>query len=264
VEHILSSRLFNSRGGTLLVGGAAAVLAAIVVLVYVAQYRHNVNASNAEVTVLVAKRLITKGTPGNYVGSAGLFAPTTVVQKHVRTGAITDPAALRGRVAISDIYPGQQLTVADFSVALTDALPTHLAQTQRAIAIPIDSAHGLVGQLQPGDHVDVYAGFNVDSARGGGSGPVIKLLMQNALILRVPGVHTGIGAGSSSNVVLRASYQQAAEIAFASDNGKIWLVARPNANAQPTPPELVTVESLLLGVPPVTVYRNLRRYVAVR
>jgi Flp pilus assembly protein CpaB len=263
VENILSSRLLNSRGGTLLVGGIAAVLAAIVVLVYVAQYRHNINAGNAQVTVLVAKRLIPKGTPGGYVGTAQLFAPTSIVQKRVAEGAISDPSALRGRVAVADIYPGQQLTVNDFSAALTDALPTHLAQTQRAIAVPIDSAHGLVGQLQPGDHVDVYAGFNVDSARGGGSGPVLKLLMQNALILRMPGVHTGIGSTNSSNVVLRANYQQAAQIAFASDNGKLWLVARPNANVQPTPPELVTVDTVLLGVPPVTAYRNLRHYVAV-
>jgi hypothetical protein len=46
VESVLSSRLLNSRGGTLFVGGAAAVLAAIVVLVYVSQYRNNVNAGN--------------------------------------------------------------------------------------------------------------------------------------------------------------------------------------------------------------------------
>jgi len=254
MESVLSSRLLNSRGGTVLVGAAAAVLALVIVLVYVSHYRNSVNAGNTKVKVLVATRVIEKGTPGSFISRAEYFAPQEIVQKQVLNGAITDPASIAGRVTTREIEPNQQLTVADFSVAAVDTLPAKLVKTQRAVAFPIDSAHGLLGQVQAGDYVDVYGVFNVDSAGRCGSGAVIKLLLPNALVLRVPGAASGgIGGTKSQNMVLRAGYPQAANIALAAEAGTLYLTARPSANAAPTPPQLQTVQRLLLGVPPVTV-----------
>jgi Flp pilus assembly protein CpaB len=254
MESVLSSRLLNSRGGTLLLGGGAAVLAAIVVLVYVSQYRSNVNAGNTKVKVLVSRSFIEKGTPGNYIGRAELFAPQAILQKQILDGAISDPAALRNRVALHDINPGEQLTLADFSVPGLDTLPTNLAKGERAVGFSIDASRGLVGNLTAGDHVDVYGIYNVDSIGRCGSGPVLKLLMQNALIMRFPTAGGGgIGGSRGQTVVLRANYQQAANIALTADTGRIYLLARPAANAKATPPQLQTVQQLLLGVNPVTV-----------
>jgi Flp pilus assembly protein CpaB len=245
--------LLTTRGGTVAVGIGAAFLAAIAVLVYLNRYRETINSANQDVSVLVAKRLIPKGTPGTYIGTAELFAPTTFPQKRIAEGAISNPATIRGRVALHDIYPGEQMTLADFSTGLTDALATQLSPTQRAIAVPIDTAHGLIGQIQAGDRVDVYVGMNT------GQGPVIKLLMENTLVMRMPGDKSSFTGRKSSNVILRANYQQAANLAFAVDNGKIWLTARPSANARTTPPELVTAETLLFGIPPVTASRKIRQ-----
>jgi Flp pilus assembly protein CpaB len=254
VENILSSRLLNSRGGTLFVGGVAAVLAVIVVLVYVSQYRNNVNAGNSKVNVLVARSFIEKGTPWNYIGRAELFAPQAILQKHILEGAVTDPVALRDRVALHDINPGEQLTLADFSVGVVDTLPTKIAKSERAVGFSIDTPRGLVGNLAAGDHVDVYGIFNVDSVGRCGSGPVLKLIMQNALILRFPGASGGgLGGNRGSTVVLRANYSQAANIALTAQVGTIYLTARPAANSKPTPPSLQTVQQLLFGVAPVTV-----------
>ena len=47
--------------------------------------------------------------------------------------------------------------------------------------------------------------------------------------------------------------QQAADLAFASDNGKLWLVLRPRTGAKPSTATMVTPETLLLGVNPVMV-----------
>lgn len=255
---LLNHRLLSTRGGTVLVGAFAAVIAGIFVLIYINQYRDSVRSSDATTTVLVAKRLIQKGTPGAYIGSEKLFVPTSVPRAKVRESAIADPVSFRGLVAAADIFPGQQLTLADF-VPASEAFSTRLAQEQRAIAVPLDSAHGLTGILNAGDHVDVFVGFN-ESRNGGGGRPVVKLLMQNALVLSAPGAKTGIGAGNSSNVVLKVDYQRAAELAFATDNGRVWVVLRPIANVKPTPPEAVTVESILFGVKPVTVNRKLREF----
>ncbi len=260
-----AQKLLSTRQGTIGAGVAAAVLAAFVLLLYLNQYRSSVSGSSAPVTVLVAKSLIEKGTPGDFVGVKELFQTTEAAQADVKTGAITDPAALRGRVAVNDIYPGQQMTVADFSASRTDALGATLADTQRAISVPLDSAHGMIGQVEAGDRVDVFAAFNVVPTVGPAAGkvvPVVKVIMQNALILDAPSSGgSGVGSNTEKNVVLRTNRDQAAEIAWVADNGKIWVVLRPRAGAPATKPGIVTAESLLLGVKPVAVYGNARKLV---
>jgi Flp pilus assembly protein CpaB len=253
MQAILNHRLLSTRGGTAALGVLAAVVAGVFVLLYLNQYRNSVKASSGPVTVLVAKKLIHKGTPGDYVGSANLFVPTKVPESKAIVGAVTDPVAFRGRVAVDDIFPGQQITVADFSLAASAAIQTKLVKAQRGIAVPLDTTHGLLKHISPGDHVDIFVGFNAPR-------PVIKLLMQNALVLSTPGAANGVGGAKSSSVIIRANYQRAAELAFAADNGKLWVVLRPAANVRATPPEAVTIESMLFGVQPITVQKHLRDF----
>jgi Flp pilus assembly protein CpaB len=258
-------RLMSTRGGTLIVGGAAALLAGTILLVFISQYRDTVNASTKPVTVLVAKQVIAKGTPGDLVGSQSMFQTTTVPRDQVKSGAIADPSVLRGRVATDAIFPGQQLTTSDFETKPSGDLNYQITGTQRAVAIPLDSAHGLIGLVHTGDHVDVMAGFNVvpiarngvPTTNSGQPRPVLKRIIQNALVLSAPSsTPSGIGAGTSSNVVLRLSDSQAADVAFAVDNGKVWLTLRPQSGGKQTTPGIVTIETELLGIKPITALRS--------
>ena len=235
--------LIGSRRGTLLIGGGAAVLAAIVLIVYLKHYRSSVNSANASIPVLVAKDLIQKGAPGNLVATNHDFQVRSIHKPQVGIGALTDPASLRGLVAAHDIYPGQQLTTADFVAVAPYALQTQLSGKSRAISVPFDASHGMAGQIGPGDRVDVYV--YEGSAGAGGSG-FLKLLMQDALVLRTES--TGASPGT---VVLRATGPQAAQMAFAADTGKLWLVLRPASGAKPSKPGIVTITRLLLGATPV-------------
>jgi Flp pilus assembly protein CpaB len=235
-----AENLLSSRRGTLLIGGGAALLAAIILVVYLKHYRSSVNAAEASVSVLVAKDLIQKGAPGTFVASRHQYQVAPYHEKQVEVGAISDPGTLRGLVAVHDIYPGQQLTLSDFVAAAPYALQTQLTGTFRAIQVPFDAPHGMADQLQPGDHVDVYVFENV--AGPGGTQSWLKQLMQDALILKT--ATTGAAPGT---VVLRGTAIQAAEMAFAADTGKLWLVLRPASGAKPSKPGLITVERLLLG-----------------
>ena len=254
----LAHKLFSTRGGTLILAGLAAVLATVAVLVYVHNYRSSVKSGGVPATVLVASKLIPKGMPGNLVATQHLFQATAIRESQVRTGALSDPSSLAGRVAATDIYPGQQLTDVDFTFS-GGTVATNLAGAERAIVLPLDAAHGLIGTVNPGDKIDVYVGFNliaVDSAGrpAGSSGrPVLRLLAQNVPVITIGGVNRGgIGASNTgTTVTLKVSPVQASELAFASDNGKIWLVLRPPTGGQSTPPNLVTAETILLGVPPI-------------
>jgi Flp pilus assembly protein CpaB len=235
-----AENLLSTRRGTLLIAGGAALLAAILLIVYLKNYRSSVNGSNATLSVLVAKDLIQKGAPGNLVASQQGYQVASIHKQDIEVGAITDPSALRDLVAAHDIYPGQQLTLSDFSVTPANTIQTQLTGKYRAIQVPFDGPHGMSGQIQPGDHVDVYVFENVQGP--GGSQNWLKQLMQNALVLR-----TAASGAAQGAVVLRASAVQAAEMAFASDSGKLWLVLRPASGARSVQPGLVTVERLLLG-----------------
>jgi pilus assembly protein CpaB len=181
-----------------------------------------------------------------------MFQATQIVTKQVSAGALADVAALRGKVAAVDIYPGQQLTAADFTTS--GGLPAKLAPAQRAVTVSLDSAHGMVGAVQNGDHVDVYAGFQLDNGTGR-TVPALRLLIPNVQVLKAGTTSstTGVGTGpnTTSDVTLNVNNAQAGELAFAADNGKVWLVLRP-ANATSTAaPSPVTVQSLLFAIKPV-------------
>ena len=58
--------------------------------------------------------------------------------------------------------------------------------------MPLDAAHGLIGEIEAGNRVDVYAGFNVipvDSAgrpvNGGQARPMLRLIMSDVPVLAV-------------------------------------------------------------------------------
>jgi pilus assembly protein CpaB len=256
MQNILTSRLLSTRGGTVVLGAIAALLAAIILLVYLNRYRESVTSSSAPQTVLVAKSLIPKGTSGVLVGQRELFQGATLPGDQIKEGAVTDPALLKGRVAVDDIYPGQQLTTADFSVVGVDTIATRITGAQRAISIAIDGAHGNIGQLVSGDHVDVWAGLSIIERDGGRERRVVSLVAADVLVMAAPGAPTGgggLGGGNAPapNVVLRLNNEQAAKVAFASDNGKLWLMLRPKSSATPTRPRLADVDSLLVGVKPL-------------
>jgi len=248
VQHILSSQLLATRKGTVMLGAASAVLAAVLLLVYLGQYRKSVSSGAAPITVLVAEKLISKGTSASVIGSDGLMQVLTIPRDQAKEGAVSDPVLLKGRVAVQDIYPGQQLTLADFTAATTDAIPTKLVRDQRAIAVPFDASHGMIGHIQPGDRVDIYVGLYDEAASSAGA--VLKLLAENVYVMSAPGVAGGgIGGSNSSNFVFRVRGADAAKIAWSTDNGTLWMVLRPGNNAEPVRPGNITGQTILKSRP---------------
>jgi Flp pilus assembly protein CpaB len=232
LENLAPSRLLKTRQGTIVIGVAAAVLAAILLLVYLSNYRNSVKGSTEPVTVLVAKRLIPKGTTGTTIATKSLYVVTTIPKGQLKIGAITDPAALTGKVVADDINPSDQLTTAKFTVATVGALASQLSGAWRAVALPtLDAWHGLAPDVQAGDHVDVYA-----QLKG-----VMGLVLADVLVLATPTQGTpGSTAPVSGNYILRVSSAKAPKFAYVGQNGSFWLVLRPATGAKATPSFFVT------------------------
>lgn len=259
-------RFTSSKSGTLVLGGLAALVAGALLLIYVAQVRQDANSQSATVSVLVANKLIPQSSSGDVIASQKWYSVVSTPNDQVKDGAITDPASISGKIASHDIYPNQQLTTSDFADAPTDAVTTKITGNQRAISIPLDSAAGLTPFLQAGDHVDILAGFNVIPIGANGaplSGnsqarPVEKVIAQDIKVLEVPSSSSSTtGTGSNTgNIVVQVTDQQAWDIAFAINNGTVFLAGTPQAGNVSSKPSLVTLETMLLGIPPVKVFHS--------
>jgi Flp pilus assembly protein CpaB len=249
-----AQRLIATRRGAVLLSALAALLAGILIVAYVHKYRSSVNSEGAPVTVLVAKQAIAKGTSGAVIASTGLYSATTIRQSQLLNGAFSDASSLRDKVVTRDVYQGSQLTAADFAPATADVAAS-LTKHQRIITVAFDSVHGNLANLQAGDHVDIYAIFNLvtvnkdgSPANGGISHTVLRMIMSNVDV-------NSIVKGGSIN--FKVTDVQATKLAFAADNGKLWLALRLAAGAKTAPPSLVTTETLMLGVKPQLVYGSL-------
>ena len=259
-------RFTSSRSGTLVLGGLAALVAGALLLIYVAQVRQDANSQSATVSVLVANRQIPQNSSGDVIASQKWYSVVSTPKDQVKDGAITDPASISGKIASHDIYPNQQLTTSDFADAPTDAVTTKITGNQRAISIPLDSAAGLTPFLQAGDHVDILAGFNVIPIGANGaplSGnsqarPVEKVIAQDIKVLEVPSSSSSTTgtSGNTGNIVVQVTDQQAWNIAFAINNGTVFLAGTPQAGNVSSKPSLVTLETMLLGIPPVKVFHS--------
>src|SRR6266498_5364506 len=217
VERLLPRDMLKTRNGTIAVGVGALVLATLLLLVYLSHYRSSVNGSTS-----LAKN--------------GLFQVTAIPKGELKEGAVTDPAVLQGQAAVADVYPGQQLTTANFAVTATSsALSGALTANWRAISISLDATHGIIPQVQTNDRVDVYV--QVNGAMG--------LLLSNVLVLQAPNqVAAGTTAPTSGNYIFRVPSGDAGRLAYAAQNAPIWLALRPQ-KAAPTHPALVNGSNLL-------------------
>ena len=209
MENIMSSKLFRTRQGTILLGVVAAVLAAIALIVYLNHYKSS--AAPATVEVLVAKHAIPQNTSGDVVASAGMYELKPYPQDQVASGAFTQPSQLENTFANTAINPGEQLVASDFGQS--SSISTALGRGQRAVVVPLDSPGQVGGQIAAGDSVDVYA--LISTASGA---PVVKEILQNMKVLNTD---------TDGNVTLIATPKEAGQLIFASGNDKIWLTLRP-------------------------------------
>jgi pilus assembly protein CpaB len=237
--------LLATRQGSLTLALLCAACAAGILMFALNNYKANLRAPTPQATVLVATGEIAKGTTGQTVASEGLYKSTPVLATQVVPGALSDAGELTGMTAQSDILPGEQLTTADFSAV--SGVTGLLSPTQRAVSVSIDEAHGDTDVLQAGDRVDVYATFAVSQKNSTLQGNEMVLLVRNALVLK-PASSTAVREGGTSvtgaSLVLAVSMQQAPEVGYAMDNGKLYLALAPS-NPSVTPKTLVTVAGII-------------------
>ena len=214
----------STRGGTVTVAALCALLAAAALLLFLRQYREDLTGSD-QARVLVARSLVPKGTPGEVVASERLYKIVRIPQSDLEDTAMTDPSDLGDRTATADIYPGHQFVVGDFEDA-GGHVGNRLTGFQRAMTAPVDPAHGMIGEIENGDRVDVVV--TTEGFTGGVQ--AARIAARDVLVLNVPSKPEG--SDDNQPATIRVSDEEAATIAAASDGGQVWLVLRPAVKAR--------------------------------
>jgi Flp pilus assembly protein CpaB len=229
--------LIATRRGAFTLAALCALLAVVVLLVAMNQFRHSVAGNAQQSTVLVSTAEIQKGTSADVLASKSLYKVVPVLATQISSGAITNAGSLVGKTAASTILPGEQLTFADFTTSKTTAAVSALTSpTERAIAVTLDAAHSVDGTLAAGDQVDVY-GDTGDSP----TTHVVALLVPDALVLKAPPLGTSAGT-----YVLGVSDTLSSRVMLTADNGQVWLALR-GTNASNPPATAVNRFNLYLG-----------------
>ena len=173
----------------LLVGGGAATAGFFA-------YQHESRRAGPAVPlgVLVATRVIIQGTTGDGIRQAGHYKLLSIPRSQMEDGAILNPAMLAGKVALYDIFPGQQLTASQFGPCACIATPSG---SLRAVILP--SPKVVEGRVTPGSHVDVLV------ARHG----ELRELYRNMSVLNV--------SDAGGKVTLKATLGQAGGLIYATD-----------------------------------------------
>ena len=263
------------RGTALVLALLLAVGATAAVFLYLSAVKKQHRAPIAnQVTVIVSKQDIPRGTSLNSLISAGAFTTIQIPRDAVVNGSVTDLSQLRGKTTSTFILQGEQISTArlEGSTQTTGGLlgipPGHQAVT---IQLNPQKVPGLV--LQTGDHVTVYATYtgvsviggaglkaalagksNSSSSSSGSTGQSTSTtdvgdftvdLVPDAQVLRVTN-ETQSTNGTSSNgdvfVTLALLPADAQRVVFSQEEGSVWLALLP-------PGEKGQPQGLIWGTP---------------
>ncbi len=208
---------------------ALALVAGLLTVFYVTNYKRDVRSAETSVDVYVAAKDIPSGTTGADVISDGYLAQQAVAKRSVTPGAISSPEQLANLVAGATIYTGEQVTTRRFTTEETKGIRAQLTGTQRAIAIAGNKQQTLGGTLKAGDHVDVVASWNVPEAI---QNHVARVILRGILVLEVP-ANTGTSEkltdpGEGANAVMLAlTDAQSQKLFWIAQNGTWTLALRP-------------------------------------
>lgn len=175
----------------LLIGGVAlALLTGILVFVAVSQVGGDDGGSATSVVtgdadVLVAKETIRQGSKLD----PDKFRIATFAEDDLVPNAISDPEAIIGQTATTDILRGQQLSRAHVASATdderADQLTFKVPDGYRGVGVAVDKVSTFGGLVVPGDRVDVIAVFEEreSDAPDAQKYKRVSTVLQNVLVL---------------------------------------------------------------------------------
>ena len=227
---------------------ALALVAGLLTVFYVTNYKREVRSAEADVTVYVASKDIAAGTSGEEVMSGGFLTKQEVAKRSVTPGAISTPEQLEGRLAAAPVYAGEQVTTRRFTTEQEKGVRAQLTGNKRALELPGSKQQLLAGTLQDGDHVDVVGSWNVPESD---TRHYARVFLRDVVVLNAPDSTDTTAKLTDPNngaysVMLMLTDSQAQKLWWVSQNGAWTLQLRPTNDAADSPESAESAGSLLL------------------
>jgi Flp pilus assembly protein CpaB len=219
-----------------------ALVAMLLTLFYVVNYRRTVEHNQATVQVYVAAHNIPAGTAGSDIVHGGALKVASVPRKSVVPGAISDPNQVASLVLSQPVYAGEQVTLRRFTDLHAQGVVGQLKGTMRAIQLPGDPNQLLAGTLHAGDHVDIVANLNTDNVPGS---HVVRIVLRDLTVLQPASTGSGAPGGQSPSVILAVTDTQVQRLYFVMKNADWTLELRPAIDAADSAERLDSLNSVL-------------------
>ncbi len=255
----------------LIIGVVLAILAALMVKVYLDQQKQRYDAAidraktevqESPVPVLVVNQDIPQGKAVDPT----MFEVVNAPASRVPPQAVSSMSAIAGMAAATNLTRGEPLTYSKLiPTNIQQPASTTLAMTvpagKRAITISVDNISGIAGMIKPGDYVDVLCLTDTpienpestpapqkDSKKT--PSETVFPLFQNILVLAKGQELTKdkgdkkVGAGDNT-ITLALTPQEASLIAFVQEQGKIRLILRSPQDSSVQSVPMANWEALL-------------------
>ena len=229
----------------ILIAVGLALVAMMLTLFYVTNYKRSVQKSTSGVSIYVASKDISAGTPGAEVAKNDLRIET-VQKRDVVPGAISSPSDVSGLVVAAPLYAGEQVTLRRFSDVAAQGIRSQLKGTLRAVQLAGDPNQLLAGTLEAGDHVDLVANLRLDSNT---NATATRIVLRDLLVLTPPNDpalgKVSASSGNGTSAVLAVTDTQVQRLFFVMKNADWTLELRPVVGAADSSERIDTLSTVL-------------------
>jgi pilus assembly protein CpaB len=257
----------RSRGLVVAIAIVLAVAAAAAVILYTQGVKEDAVRGGDLTPVIVSTVEIPANQQLDPLIDEGTFTEIQLPNDALVEGAVTDVEQLRGVTTSTPILANEQISTKRLSSADETLNRVGVTEGHVGLAVELDAPQGGIGNIQPGDQVQVFATYQgvkvikgdirrlINSA-GGTAPPQVDLpdftltLIPTVRVLRIqnPSVDTETGRSDSSRiqVTLDLLPQDAQNLVFAQEKARIWLGLLPPGEEGTQPrASLVPIEILL-------------------
>ena len=234
------------RVRNLVIAIGLALVAMMLTLFYVTNYKRSVQNDAASVQVYVAARDLRAGIAGTDLVKQHGLRPENVKRQDVVPGSISSPDQIQNLVLAGPLYAGEQVTLRRFADAAAQGIRAQLKGPLRAVQVAGDANQLLAATLQAGDHVDLVANLR---ANGIIQTNTTRIVLRDLTVLSAPTDSSvaKVQSGGTTSAILAVTDTQVQRLFYALKNADWTLELRPVANAVDSADRVDTAETVLKG-----------------
>ncbi len=208
----------------------AVVIAAVgttLVFFYVKGANDRALADTRPVEVLVAKTQVSAGTSVADAAAAGALIRQRIPQAAAANGALASIDPIREQVALTTIFPGQQILAQMFGRSASAATPLAMPKGTLAVSFQFADPNRVAGFVQPGSKIAVFHTGAVGSTEDS-----TQVLLERAQVIAVgPTTVSPPADPKAANLeavprallTLALNQKDAQKMIFASQKGSLYL-----------------------------------------